>query len=184
MAKRNKKIKLPEGVSTDESFVQVLDPAVGTGTFLVEVIDVVAKTMIAKWEKAGRTQSEIQELWDKYVGKDLLPRLYGYELMMAPYVIADIKLTLKLTELSRQLGELFYHGEGKGRFNIYLTNSLEPPSEVADEKLADLFLPLAHEASVVNRIKREKRFTVVVGNPPYSIFSANLTPDCRAIVEP
>jgi len=175
MAKRNKEIKLPKGVSTYEPFVQVLDPAVGTGTFLVEVIDVVAKTMIGKWEKAGRTQTEMQKLWDEYVGKHLLPRLYGYELMMAPYVIADIKLTLKLTEISRQLGELFYHAEGKGRFNIYLTNSLEPPSQVADEKLADLFLPLAHEAKAVNRIKREKRFSIVVGNPPYSQYSMNLS---------
>jgi len=49
MARSNQEIKLPKGVSTDEPFVQVLDPAVGTGTFLVEVIDVVAKTMIGKW---------------------------------------------------------------------------------------------------------------------------------------
>ena len=170
MAKRNKEIKLPQGASTEEPFVQVLDPAVGTGTFLVEVIDIIAKAMIGKWERAGRTQNEIQRLWDDYVGKHLLPRLYGYELMMAPYVISDIKLTLKLTEISRQLGELFYHAGGKGRYNIYLTNSLEPPSHVADEKLADLFLPLAHEAAAVNRVKREKRFTVVIGNPPYSNF--------------
>ncbi len=167
---KRREFEIPKGVSPDEPFVQVLDPAVGTGTFLVEVIDVIAKTMIDKWEKAGRTQKEISNLWDEYVGKHLLPRLYGYELMMAPYVIADIKLTLKLAEISRQLGELFYHAEGKGRFNIYLTNSLEPPSQVADEKLADLFLPLAHEANEVNKVKREKRFTVVIGNPPYSNF--------------
>lgn len=183
MAKKNKDINIPKGVSPEEPFVQILDPAVGTGTFLVEVIDVVAKTMISKWQKGGRSQNEIQKLWDDYVGKHLLRRLYGYELMMAPYVIADIKLTLKLTEISRQLGELFYHAEGKGRFNIYLTNSLEPPSQAADEKLADLFLPLAHEAKSVNDIKREKRFTVVIGNPPYSGRSYNLTEYARGLVE-
>ncbi|MGA7160957.1 MAG: type ISP restriction/modification enzyme, partial [Bacteroidota bacterium] len=174
MVKRNKEIRLPTGVLSDEPFVKILDPAVGTGTFLVEVIDLVAKTMLAKWDNAKYTQNQIQKLWDEYVGKNLLPRLYGYELMMAPYVIADIKLTLKLTEISRQLGELFYHVEGKGRFNIYLTNSLEPPSEVADEKLADLFSPLAHEANAVNKIKRHKRFTVVIGNPPYAVSSWNV----------
>lgn len=168
MIKKNKNIALPKGVSVDEPFIQILDPAVGTGTFLVEVIDIIYRTMISKWEKAGRSHNDIPRMWDEFVGTHLLSRLYGYELMMAPYVIADIKLTLKLSELSRQLGELFYHGERKGRFNIYLTNSLEPPSPVADDKLADLFLPLAREAAAVNRIKTSKPFTIVMGNPPYS----------------
>ena len=181
--RKNKDITIPKGVSVDEPFVQILDPAIGTGTFLVEVIDIVAKTMLAKWDKVGQTQNQIQKLWNEYVGKNLLPRMYGYELMMAPYVIADIKLTLKLTEISRQFGELFYHSDGKGRFNIYLTNSLEPPSQVADDKLADLFLPLAHEAKAVNEIKREKRFTVVIGNPPYAGISSNMNEHAQRIVD-
>ena len=173
MQTRNKHIEIPNGVSPNEPFVTILDPAVGTGTFLVEVIDVIAKHTISKWEKAGFSQKDIQKLWDEYVSKALLPRIYGFELMMAPYVITDIKLTLKLTEISRTLGELFYRNAGKVRFNIFLTNSLEGPTQTADKKLADMFTPLAHESLSVNEIKRNKNFQIIIGNPPYSVNSNN-----------
>ena len=75
---------IPDGVSPDEPFVQILDPATGTATFLVEVIDVVYETMTAKWRAAGHNAKKIGELWNDYVPKHLLPRLHAYELLMAP----------------------------------------------------------------------------------------------------
>ncbi|MDP2897030.1 MAG: type ISP restriction/modification enzyme [bacterium] len=158
---------IPDGVKPTDPFVTILDPACGTGTFLVEVIDVIHRTMTEKWKAQGHGDNNIQALWNDYVPKHLLPRLHGYELMMAPYAIAHTKLPLKLKETGftawDKLGD-------DTRVRIYLTNSLEPPSEVADSKLADLFGPLAKEAQEVNDIKRNKRFTVVIGNPPYSNF--------------
>ncbi|MFH0814211.1 MAG: Eco57I restriction-modification methylase domain-containing protein, partial [Pseudomonadota bacterium] len=143
----------------------VLDPALGTGTFLVEVIDIIHKTMTAKWQKAGHPSSKQQELWNEYVPKHLLLRLYGFELLMAPYAIAHMKIGLKLWETGYRFGS-------NERAHIYLTNSLEPPSDVQMD-LPDLLPALAHEAQAVNEVKRLKCFTVVIGNPPYSVSSVN-----------
>src|SRR5262249_19100381 len=136
-------LKLPDGVKSDDPFVCVLDPATGTGTFLFTCIEVIERTMKDKWchdlgEKSW-THPEVLKRWRDYVPKHLLSRLYGYELMMAPYAIAHLKLALKLGETGYQ----FNHGD---RLHIYLTNSLEPPSKHADPRLADLFATLAREA--------------------------------------
>jgi hypothetical protein len=164
MAKRNPNIKIPEGVSPDEHFVQMLDPATGTATFLVEIIEVIYQTMISKWRKEKYTEFELGDLWNEYVPKHLLPRLYGFELMMAPYAIAHMKIGLKLAETG-------YKFRSDERAHIYLTNSLEPPSDMAEQPEFEEWSPaLAHEAKAVNAVKRKKRFTVVVGNPPYSNF--------------
>jgi hypothetical protein len=84
MAKRNQNLNIPKGVSPESPFVQILDPAVGTGTFLVEVIDIAHKTMLAKWRKSGHMALEFQNMWNEYVSRHLLPRVFGFELMMAP----------------------------------------------------------------------------------------------------
>jgi predicted helicase len=178
MAKRNPNIKIPEGVSPDEHFVQMLDPATGTATFLVEIIEVVYQTMLSKWRKEKYTEFELGDLWNVYVSKHLLPRLYGFELMMAPYAIAHMKIGLKLYETG-------YKFRSDERAHIYLTNSLEPPSDMAEQPEFEEWSPaLAHEAKAVNAVKRKKRFTVVVGNPPYSYMSANLTEVAANLIEP
>ena len=169
MVKSNPGIKLPpltdepgekRTIDPAEPFVQILDPATGTATFIVEIIDVIHKTMVAKWKKAGKTSAQIQAAWNEYVPKHLLPRVYGFELMMAPYAIAHMKVGLKLSET----GYLFATDVP---VRIYLTNTLEP--WVKQLPLIG-FDALAHEAAAVNEIKRHKRFTVVIGNPPYSNF--------------
>ena len=86
--------------------------------------------------------------------KHLLPRLYGYELMMAPYAIAHMKIGLKLYETGYRFGS-------DERARIYLTNALEPPSNLAESSAANLFEALGHEAQAVNDIKRYKRFLLL-----------------------
>lgn len=167
MVQRHEDLEIPEGASPDQAFVQILDPATGTGTFLVEVIEEVHKTMSSKWKKEGMDDEEIKEAWNEYVPNHLLPRLHGYELLMAPYAIAHMKIGLKLHETG-------YRFDSDERARVYLTNALEPATE--GEIQEDLFedVPaLAHEAEAVNVIKRDQRFTVVIGNPPYSISSQN-----------
>lgn len=175
MAKRHPEIKIPFGTSPDAFFVMVLDPATGTATFLVEVIDVIHKTMLAKWQLEGKREPEIIKLWNEYVPNNLLPRIYGYELMMAPYAIAHMKIGLKLFETGYQ----FMTDE---RVRVYLTNALESAGD-DQQNLAVVVPALAHEAEAVNAVKRNVRFTVVVGNPPYSKISSNLTPEMRATIE-
>ena len=177
LAKRKPDIHVPEGLSPDEPFVQVLDPATGTATFLVEAIDLIHETMRAKWMKQGHMALETQSLWNEYVPKYLLPRLHGFELMMAPYAIAHMKLGLKLYETG-------YAFDATERVHVYLTNSLEPASDSIPERIFEQWAPaLAHEAVTVNEVKRNKRFTVVIGNPPYSFFTANTSSAAVSLID-
>jgi predicted helicase len=175
---RHKGLNAPEGINPDiEPFVQILDPATGTATFLIEVIDVIHNTMVAKWDKERVSKSEQIKRWNTYVPTHLLPRLYAYELMMAPYAIAHMKVGLKLTETGFTAWEKL---GSENRANIFLTNALEPwESQLA---LAG-FNALAHEAAAVNEVKRKKRFTVVIGNPPYAGISSNMTEQAQRIVD-
>jgi hypothetical protein len=158
---------IPAGTDPNSPFVVILDPATGTATFLVEVIDVIYRTLSAKWRKQGMSDRQREVAWNDYVPKHLLPRLYGYELMMAPYAIAHMKIGLKL-------GETGYHFLSQERARIYLTNALEPASDDKKQMEFEEVLPaLAHEAKAVNAVKRGQLFTVVIGNPPYSVSSWN-----------
>ena len=118
MAERHEGLRIPDAISPDQGFVQILDPATGTGTFLVEAIDIIHKTLVAKWKAQERGETKIDALWNEYVPEHLLPRLHGYELLMAPYAIAHLKISLKLYETGYRFGSY-------ERARVYLTNALE-----------------------------------------------------------
>ncbi|MDP2649844.1 MAG: type ISP restriction/modification enzyme [bacterium] len=137
--------------------VQILDPACGTGTFISSVIRSIYIWLQEKGQK-GR--------WPAYVHNDLLPRLYGFELMMAPYTIAHLKLGIAF----RQTGFWDFHR----RLGIYLTNSLEETSIQQQEMFAfGLAESIVEESKEAIKIKNEKPIMVVIGNPPYSGESSN-----------
>lgn len=177
MAKLHKDLKIPDGVAPESPFVQILDPATGTATFLVEVIDVIHRTLAAQWKQRRLTEAQQRTEWNQYVPKHLLPRIHGYELMMAPYAIAHMKIGLKLYETGYRFGS-------DERARIYLTNTLEPPSGEKKQREFEEWAPaLAHEAQAVNAIKRHQRFTVVIGNPPYSGISSNMSDEAQQLVD-
>ena len=160
-------LKLPKFCTEATPFVQVLDPATGTGTFIVEVITQIHAHMLAKWRAQGVvTKMQWQPLWVEYVKHHLLPRLYAFELMMAPYAIAHMKIGLKLAETG------YNFPEDGPRVNVFLTNALEPAHEI-NPRLAFEAPMLALEAGAANRVKEHLAATVVVGNPPYSGDSGN-----------
>ena len=164
MAAKNAGLRIPDGANPADPFVVILDPATGTATFLVEVIDLIHRTLAAKWKNQRLTDAQQHASWNAYVPKHLLPRLHGYELLMAPYAIAHMKIGLKLYETGYRFGS-------DERARIYLTNALEPASDDKKQREFEEWAPaLAHEARAVNAIKRHQRFTVVIGNPPYSNF--------------
>lgn len=132
--------------------VQILDPATGTGTFLAEVIKHVHK----KFE--GQ-----QGIWSNYVETHLLPRLNGFELLMASYAMAHLKLDLLLTETG-------YKPTTNQRFRVYLTNSLEESHPDTGTLFANW---LSTEANEANHIKRDTPVMCVIGNPPYAVSSTN-----------
>jgi predicted helicase len=147
----NSKIKEVE-TEIEVHKVQILDPATGTGTFLAEVVKHIHK----KFE--GQ-----QGIWSKYVTNDLIPRLNGFELLMASYAMAHLKMDMLLTETG-------YKPTDDQRFRIFLTNSLEE----AHPDTQTLFSSwLSDEADQANAIKRDAPVMVVIGNPPYSGESAN-----------
>lgn len=171
----NSAFRVPEGVGHEEPFVQILDPATGTGAFLVEAVERIHATMRAKWARRGKSEKEIRELWNEYVPRDLLPRLHGFELTMAPYVIAHMKLGLKLTETEYRFGSA-------ERARVYLTNTLDESKDLS-HCVGRMSPALAHEADAANRFKRRARATVVLGNPPYSNISQNMGEWTRSLVE-
>ncbi|MFL0684886.1 MAG: type ISP restriction/modification enzyme [Algoriphagus aquaeductus] len=137
--------------------VQFLDPATGTGTFVAEAIQQIYDKMKGQ-----------QGLWNSYVENHLLPRINGFELLMASYAMAHLKLDLLLKET----GYSPPAGGGKGaqRFRIYLTNSLEEYHKDTGTLFANW---LSAEASEANQIKRDAPVMIVAGNPPYSVSSTN-----------
>lgn len=146
--------------------VMILDPATGTGTFLETVIEVIYETMTEKWRGQGKKQDQMHAAWNEYVPEHLLPRLHGFELMMAPYSVAHMKLGLKLKETG-------YEFESDERLRVYLTNTLEEPQDFSGRLYADF---LAHEAEAANRIKKDVPVTVMIGNPPWAGHAATENP--------
>ena len=176
MIKRHPDFALPEEAAPDTPFVQILDPAVGTGTFLVEVIDVIHRTMMKKWQLEGHLPMlDIPKRWNEYVAKHLLPRLYGFELMMAPYAIAHMKIGLKLSGTG-------YRFADEERLRIFLANTLDEPKDIGAQ-FEGMAPALAHEAAAANKIKRHTPITVVIGNPPYSGESMNTGDWIRNLIE-
>ncbi|MBL1121398.1 MAG: DNA methyltransferase [Ignavibacteriae bacterium] len=158
-----KEFSLPNGLAdtskskNDIHRVQILDPAVGTGTFISATIRLIYKRLINSGQK-GR--------WHTYVHNDLLPRLHGFELMMAPYTIAHLKLSMAF----RETGFKYFNR----RLGIYLTNSLEESSTLGDLFTGFGFAEsIAEESKEAALIKNNTPIMVVLGNPPYSVSSSN-----------
>jgi predicted helicase len=146
-----------QGKTAKESIhkVQILDPATGTGTFLNEAVKHIASRFKGQ---EGR--------WKSYVEDDLLPRLHGFELMMAPYTIAHLKIAMTLHDSG--IAD-FHH-----RLGIYLTNSLEEGVKVEDSLFGLGFgQSITEESQAAAKIKNETPIMVVIGNPPYSVSSSN-----------
>jgi len=132
--------------------VQVLDPATGTGTFLAETIKHIHK----KYEG-------IQGMWSSYVENHLIPRMNGFELLMASYTMAHLKLDMLLTDTG-------YIPTKDQRLRVFLTNSLEEPNPDSGTLFGTL---LSDEADQANEVKRDTPVMCVIGNPPYAVSSTN-----------
>ena len=150
------RVRQGKKAKTEIHRVQILDPATGTGTFLNEAVRSIAARFT---NQAGR--------WSAYVDSDLLPRLHGFELMMAPYTIAHLKLGMTLKETG--------YSSFERRLGIYLTNSLEEAESYDDTLFSGFGLSqsIADEAREAGVIKRETPIMVIIGNPPYSGESSN-----------
>ncbi len=152
------KFKLKQGLADSSLLengvhkVQILDPATGTGTFLYSVF----ATIFEKFRKN-------KGMWSDYVSKHLLPRVHGFELLMAAYTVAHMKLSLQLKEYG-------YDFKSNERLRVFLTNTLDEAHQSEETLLARW---LSNEANEANTIKSTSPVMVVLGNPPYSYDSMN-----------
>ena len=133
----------------------ILDPAAGTATFLYFVIQQIHETLTGMGQAGA---------WNDYVENHLLPRVFGFELLMAPYAVAHMKLGILLQETG-------YDFTGDQRLGIYLTNTLEEAITQAETLGFARFI--TEEANAAAEVKRDRPIMVVLGNPPYSVSSAN-----------
>jgi Type ISP C-terminal specificity domain/N-6 DNA Methylase len=145
----------PVMVKKDVHRVQILDPATGTGTFLAEAIKQIA----------AQVKDVAPAMWSSYVERDLIPRLHGFELLMASYAMCHMKLDMMLTDMG------YKPSATPPRLGVYLTNSLEEGERV--EQTLPFARWLSEEAKGANTIKRDTPIMCVIGNPPYSGESAN-----------
>ncbi len=142
--------------------VQILDPAVGTGTFLYSVINHIHEAF-----------RDDMGLWSSYVSAHLLPRLFGFELLMAPYAVAHMKLGIQFKDTG-------YDFSGSERLNVFLTNTLEEAQKYSEGLFAAL---VAREANEASKVKKDVPVMVVLGNPPYSGHSANKGKWIRSLID-
>ncbi len=142
--------------------VYILDPCCGTGAFLVEVLKRINRTLIEKGEDA-LTGLDLKE-----AAKN---RVFGFEILTAPFVVAHLQLGLLLQNLGTPLQD------DRERVGIYLTNALvgwEPPDDQAKQKFQQLTLnypELQEEREAADKVKRGKPILVVLGNPPYNAYA-------------
>ena len=145
----------PVMIQKDVHRVQILDPATGTGTFLAEAIKQIA----------AQVKGVAEGMWSSYVARDLIPRLHGFELLMASYAMCHMKLDMMLTDMG------YKPSASPPRLGVYLTNSLEEGERV--EQTLPFARWLSEEAKGANTIKRDTPIMCVIGNPPYSGESVN-----------
>lgn len=143
----------PQGLA--DPAVKILDPATGTGTFLAQTILHIHE-QFAKANNVGAFDAD-------YIETKLVPRLFGFELLVAPYTVAHLKLNLLLRDLCPDY-------DPNRRLEVYLTNSLEPPKAFPELPLSEF---ISEENNHAANIKGQENIIVVLGNPPYSGNSAN-----------
>ncbi len=145
------KLNRPDGLADDDTLI--LDPATGTGGFLLTVLDHIREYVTENYGTGD---------WNQYINANLVKRIFGFELLVAPYTIAHLKLSLFLQAQGWRTNE---------RLGVYLTNALEQPDEMQAPLPFAAFI--SDEANAALSVKRDAPVLVILGNPPYKQHSAN-----------
>lgn len=127
--------------------ITILDPATGTGTFLAGVLDRIHRNIRGT-------------LFQLYLKERLLNNIYGFEILISPYLVAHLKLSMVLNQWGIKLND-------NERFKIYLTNALDLMRERGQAGLFEMALD--RESEEADRVKKDAKIFVVIGNPPYDV---------------
>jgi hypothetical protein len=162
-------LDIPDGLADPR--VIVLDPCCGTGAYLVEVLNRIAQTVEQSGSKDGLSASDLKTA--------AMERVFGFEILPAPFVVAHLQLGLLLRDKKVPLSD-----ENNERVAVYLTNALTGWKPPTGPKKTFLFPELGLESDAADSVKRDKRILVVLGNPPYNAY-AGVSPDEEdGLVEP
>lgn len=154
----NKKTGKRDKVKETVHRVQLLDVAAGTGTFTAEAIKQIYSRFTGQ-----------EGMWSSYVEEHLLPRLHGFEILMASYAMCHLKIDMLLQETGYKPTK----PSNPPRLGVYLTNSLEEYHPDEDAPLIAFMQTLSREGLEASRIKKDIPIMVAYGNPPYSVSSQN-----------
>jgi hypothetical protein len=154
---------IADGLAADN--VYILDPCTGTGSFLAEVLRRIATNL----EDKG-----LGGLKGPTVKKAALERVFGFEIMPAPFVVAHLQVGLVLQSLGAALTE-----DGKERAGVYLTNALTGWEPHVVKPLP--FPELEQERARADQVKQTKPILVILGNPPYNGYAGMAMEEERAL---
>ena len=158
---------IAEGLAAEN--VYVLDPCCGTGAYLAEVLRRIASNL----EGQG-----LGALAGARVKRAALERVFGFEIMPAPFVIAHLQVGLAMRELDAPLAE-----DGSERAGVFLTNALTGWESTEREKQLVAFPELEEERDRADRVKRDRPILVILGNPPYNGFAGVAMDEERELSE-
>jgi predicted helicase len=156
-------IDRPSGIGLAEPFVQCLDPAVGTGAFLSEVIQSIHSTLVRKWGRSGASRVAQRERWNDYIANHLLPRLAGVDLSLPALTIAQLNIANTLVSTG-------YRPTSANRIRLVLSDALANRHAETDGSPLE---PGLAETELTALIRWDSPATVLLGNPPFSGMSAN-----------
>jgi predicted helicase len=165
-------LNIEDGLANPD--VYILDPCCGTGAYLVEVLRYITDTLQENGSGA---------LAMALVKKAAIERIFGFEILTAPFVVAHLQLGLFLQSLGVPLIE------DSERVGVYLTNALtgwQPPDEESKQKIQQLqlnFPELNKEREAADEVKRGKPILVILGNPPYNAFAGTSPTEEAGLVE-
>ena len=148
--------------------VYVLDPAAGTGSYLIEVARRIHKTLTEQGHGALAAAG---------VRKALTTRVFGFEILPAPYVVAHLQLGVTLRDMGTRLAP----GE---RAAVFLTNALTGWESPKGAKQTIAFHFLQEEQEAATKVKREAPILVILGNPPYNGFAGVAQDEEADLIEP
>lgn len=148
-------LKIADGLADEQ--VVILDPCCGTGAYLVETLKRIHKTLCEKGGGALTAQK---------LKKAARERVFGFEILPAPFVISHLQIGLMLRLLGAPLDV-----ESDERAGVYLTNALTGWEPLEDPKTLLPFPELLEERNKANKVKQEAPILVILGNPPYNAFA-------------
>jgi hypothetical protein len=162
-------LDIPDGLADPRVFV--LDPCCGTGAYLVEVLRIIAQTLKDEKGEGALAELAVKEAAQK--------RVFGFEIMPAPFVVAHLQMGLLLQNLAVPLDDA-----KNERAGIFLTNALTGWDFAGENPKLANWPELEAERAGAGKVKQEKPILVILGNPPYNAY-AGISPDEeQGLVEP